>query len=144
MRPVISSLVALLGVDNVLVGDAISHDYAHDESLSGEHHVPLAVAIPSGVDHVRRLLVWATENRVPVTARGAGTGLSGACVPKANGIVVSFERMKRILEIDTDNHVAVVEPGVSLEDLNASAAERGLVYPVFPGENSATLGGNVA
>src|SRR5205085_9125532 len=61
-----------------------------------------------------------------------------------NGIVVSFERMKRIQEVDTENHVAVVQAGVSLEALNAAAAEKGLVYPVFPGENSATLGGNVA
>jgi glycolate oxidase len=144
VQSVISSLVALLGAENVLVGDAIGDDYAHDEALCGEHRAPLAVVLPSGVDHVRRVLVWAGENRVPVTARGAGTGMSGACVPKANGIVVSFERMKRILEIDADNHVAVVQPGVSLDDLNAAAAERGLVYPVFPGENSATLGGNVA
>src|SRR5580700_6327331 len=144
VHALVSSLSALLGPENVLSGDAIGDDYTHDEGLSGEHHVPLAVVLPSSVDHVRRVLVWASENRVPVTARGAGTGLSGACVPRANGVVVSFERMKSILEIDIENHVAVVEPGVSLEALNAAVAEKGLVYPVFPGENSATLGGNVA
>jgi glycolate oxidase len=144
VQPLVSSLVALVGGENVIVGDAIGDDYTHDEALCGEHHVPLAVVFPSRVDHVRRVLVWASENRVPVTARGAGTGLSGACVPRPNGVVISFERMKRILEIDTDNHVAVVEPGVSLDALNAAVAEKGLVYPVFPGENSATLGGNVA
>jgi len=144
VKPLVSSLLALLGPENVLVGDAIGDDYSHDESLSGEHHVPLAVVLPSGVDDVRRVLVWASENHVPVTARGAGTGMSGACVPKTDGVVVSFERMKRVIEIDADNHVAVVEAGVSLEALNAAAGDKGLVYPVFPGENSASLGGNVA
>jgi glycolate oxidase len=81
---------------------------------------------------------------VPVTARGAGTGLSGACIPRADGIVVSMEQMNAILEIDTENHVAVVQPGVTLDQLDAALAPLGLVYPVCPGENSASLGGNVA
>ncbi len=140
----VSSLVDLVGSDAVLVGDAISEDYTHDEALGSHRQVPLAVVRPSSAVEVRQVLVWAGEHGVPVTARGAGTGLSGACNPKAGGVVVSFERMGRILEIDTDNHVATVEAGVSLDALNAATAERGLVYPVFPGETSATLGGNVA
>jgi glycolate oxidase len=84
------------------------------------------------------------ELGVPITARGAGTGLSGACTPRADGIVLALERMNKILEIDTDNYVAVVEPGVSLDQLDAALAPLGLVYPVCPGENSASLGGNVA
>jgi glycolate dehydrogenase FAD-linked subunit len=79
-----------------------------------------------------------------VTARGAGTGLSGGCIPRADGIVVSFERMNRVLEIDTANFVATVEPGVQLDQLDAALAPHGLVYPVYPGEYSASLGGNVA
>jgi len=144
MRSLADSLSALLGADHVLVGDAISEDYTHDEGLGGHGTMPIAVVRPSNVEQVRRTLAWANEHGVPVTARGAGTGLSGACKPRANGIVVSFERMTRILEVDTQNHVAVVEPGVSLDALNAAVAEKGLVYPVFPGETSATLGGNVA
>ena len=81
---------------------------------------------------------------MPVTARGTGTGLSGACVPRSDAIVVSFERMNRILEIDTENHVAVVEPGVTLDQLDEVTAAHDLIYPVFPGEYSASLGGNVA
>ncbi len=65
-------------------------------------------------------------------------------IPVDDGIVVSFERMNRIVEIDLDNHVAVVEPGVTLAELDAALAPHGLVYPVFPGEQSASLGGNVA
>ncbi len=83
----------------------------------------------------------ADEQRIPVTARGSGTGLSGASVPRADGILVSFERMNRILEIDTDNHVAVVQPGVTLEELDRATGAHGLVYPVFPGENSASARG---
>jgi glycolate oxidase len=65
-------------------------------------------------------------------------------VPRPDGILISFERMNRILEIDDQNHVAVVEPGVTLDELDKATAEHGFVYPVFPGENSASLGGNVA
>ena len=90
------------------------------------------------------VLRLAAEHRVPVTPRGSGTGLSGACVPTRGGIVVSFEQMNRVLEIDTENHVAVVQPGVTLEQLNADLAPHGFFYPVSPGENSASLGGNVA
>src|SRR5690606_7954247 len=76
--------------------------------------------------------------------RGSGTGLSGACVPVEGGVVVSFERMASILEIDATNHVAVVQPGVTLQQLDEALQPHGLVYPVFPGESSASLGGNVA
>jgi glycolate oxidase len=86
----------------------------------------------------------ANAHGIPLTGRGSGTGLSGACTPVAGGAVVSFERMNNILDIDTANHVAVVEPGVTLAQLDEATARAGLVYPVFPGESSASLGGNVA
>ncbi len=141
---VAADLAALVGADHVLTGDAISDDYTHDEALTAVAHRPLAVVRPADTDEVRAVVAWATEHRVPVTARGSGTGLSGACIPQPNGILVSFERMAEILEIDTDNHVAVVQPGVTLAQLDEATAAVGLVYPVFPGENSASLGGNVA
>jgi glycolate oxidase len=144
MHGSIASLIDLLGSEIVATGEAINDDYSHDEALSAEPCKPLAVVRPTHVEHVRHVLTWASERGVPVTPRGAGTGLSGACIPRPDGLVISFERMARILELDTDNHAAVVEPGVSLEVLNAAAADKGLVYPVFPGENSASLGGNVA
>jgi glycolate oxidase len=70
--------------------------------------------------------------------------MSGACVPRHGGILVCFRRMADIVEIDTDNHVAVVQPGVTLQQLDEETMGHGLVYPVFPGESSASLGGNVA
>ena len=144
MQQALTSLVDSLAPGTVLLGDAIGDDYTHDEALGAHRQIPLAVVRPATSEDVRRALLWAGEHGVPVTARGAGTGLSGACNPRPGGIVVSFERMARVLEVDTDNHVATVEPGVSLDALNLATAEHGLVYPVFPGETSATLGGNVA
>jgi glycolate oxidase len=142
--PDLSALAAIVGDGQLLTGDAIGDDYSHDEALTATPQRPLAVARPSDTDQVASILAWATEHRVPVTARGSGTGLSGACIPRADGLLVSFERMASILEIDTANHVAIVEPGVTLHELDEALKPHGLVYPVFPGESSASLGGNVA
>jgi glycolate oxidase len=144
MSDVIERLADLLGPGEVLTGDAIGDDYTHDEALTVAPERPACVVRPRTAAEVASVLRLANELRVPVTARGTGTGLSGACVPRPDAIVVSFERMNRIIEIDTENHVAVVEPGVTLDRLDEVAASHGLVYPVFPGEYSASLGGNVA
>jgi len=137
-------LLDVFGAANVLAGDAISDDYTHDEALTAAPHAPDVVVRPSSADEVAALVRIASELGVPVTARGSGTGLSGACIPRRGGILVAFDRMASILEIDTSNHVAVVQPGVTLDVLDKETAQHGLVYPVFPGENSASLGGNVA
>jgi glycolate oxidase len=136
-------LTDALGEGSVLTGDAIADDYARDEALTAEPVRPLAVVLPTTAADVATVLAVASEHRIPVTARGSGTGLAGACIPRPDGIVVGFERMNRIVEIDTENFMAVVEPGVRLVDLDAALAPHGLVYPVFPGEYSASLGGNV-
>ena len=133
----------LVGAAHVRSGDAISADYGHDEALTASPRLPAAVVCPADTGEVAAVLRVASQHGIPVTARGAGTGLSGACIPRPDGIVVSFERMKRIVEIDRDNFVAVVEPGVQLDQLDAALAPLGLVYPVYPGEYSASLGGNV-
>jgi glycolate oxidase len=133
-----------LGGDRVLTGDAIGDDYASDEALTAVATMPAAVVLPQSTADAATALRICDEQRVPVTARGSGTGLSGAAVPVAGGVVVSFERMRRVVEIDTANHVAVVQPGVTLAELDEVTSQHGLVYPVFPGEYSASLGGNVA
>jgi glycolate oxidase len=129
---------------HVLSGDAINEDYTHDEALTVAGRRPAFVVRPATTAQVAEVLRIANDARVPVTARGTGTGLSGACVPSADAIVVSFERMNQVLEIDTENHVAVVEPGVTLDQLDEAAAAHDLIYPVFPGEYGASLGGNIA
>jgi glycolate oxidase len=144
MADVASRLGEIVGEQNVLAGDAAGEDYTHDESLTATAETPAFVVKPASTDEVAALVALAREHGVPITARGSGTGLSGACIPQEGGILISFERMNRILEIDLSNHVAVVQPGVTLDELDKATAEHGLVYPVYPGENSASLGGNVA
>lgn len=142
--PLVARLEAIVGPAHVRAGTAIGPDDTHDEALTGQPTVPLAVVRPGSTDEVRRLLALADEVRVSVVARGSGTGLSGAARPVPEGIVVAFDRMDRILEIDTANHVAVVEPGVTLAALDQALGPTGLVYPVYPGEMGGSLGGNVA
>ena len=143
MSDIVEALAEAVG-GAVSVGVAIHDDYTHDEALTAVPQRPLAVVRPATTPEVERVVAVARDAGVPITARGSGTGLSGACIPIDGGIVVSFERMNEIIEIDLDNHVAVVQPGVTLEQLDQATRPHGLVYPVFPGESSASLGGNVA
>jgi glycolate oxidase len=138
------ALADLVGTDHVDVGDAINDDLTHDEALTATPVLPAAVVHPASTDEVAAVVALAHELGVPVTARGSGTGLSGACIPQSDGILVAFDRMAEIVELDLDNHVAVVQPGVTLAQLDEATKAVGMVYPVFPGENSASLGGNVA
>ena len=144
MPELIESLVGILGDAAVSSGDGVHEDDTHDECLTVEPVRPLAVVRPTATEQVAAVLSLAQELGVPVTARGSGTGLSGAATPLADGIVVCFDRMDSILEIDTENHLAVVQPGVRLVDLDEALRPLGLVYPVYPGEYSASIGGNVA
>src|SRR6478672_2515322 len=144
MSDLAERLAEVLDPSQILLGDAITEDYTHDEALTVAAERPACVVRPGSTAEVAAILRLANELRVPVTARGTGTGLSGACVPRSDAIVVSFERMNHVLEIDTENHVAVVEPGVTLDQLDEVTAAHDLIYPVFPGEYSASLGGNVA
>jgi len=132
----------VLSAERILAGDA-NDDYTHDEALGGVPQEPIAVLLPETTDEVAAILRVCDAHRIPVTARGSGTGLSGAAIPVEGGVVVSFERMKRI-EIDEENQVAIVEPGVTLAELDELTAKHSLTYPVFPGEYSASLGGNIA
>lgn len=139
----IGALLDENGIDK-LVGEAINDDYTHDEALGHQHQRPAALVFPTSTDQVAQLVRLASEHQFPITARGAGTGLNGSAVAGANGLLLGFEKMNKIIEIDTQNHVAVVQPGVTLAQLEEETARHGLVYPVYPGEMSATLGGNVA
>jgi glycolate oxidase len=138
------ALVDIVGPTHVVSGDDISDDYAHDEALTATWQRPDVVVRPGSADEVAALLRHASAAGIAVTARGSGTGLSGGCIPQAGGLVLSFERMDQIVEIDEENFVAVVQPGVTLDQLDQALAPRGLAYTVYPGEYSASLGGNVA
>ncbi|MFY2860314.1 FAD-binding oxidoreductase [Mycobacterium sp. THU-M104] len=133
----------IVGAANLLTGDAIPDDYGHDEELTAVPQRPACVAKPATAQEVAELLKVATAQAIPVTARGSGTGLSGAAIPRADGLLISFERMNAVVEVDTVNQVAVVQPGVTLTDLDAETTRFGLRYMVHPGELSSSVGGNV-
>ena len=133
MPELLEQLRKAVGESHVVAGAAVSDDYTHDEALTSVPVTPLAVVLPGSTDEVSEVLEVASEHGVPVVARGSGTGLSGAAVPVADGILLAFDRMRRIREIDTENQVAVVEPGVTLEQLNAELAPLGLDLPGLPG-----------
>jgi glycolate oxidase len=144
MNKVVRALTDAVGSGAVLDGESVNADYGTDETLKAVPVPPAAVVLPRETRDVAAALVVAREFGVPVTARGAGTGLSGACIPVPGGIVISFERMAALLELDQGGHVAVVQPGLTLAELDVETAKHGLIYPVFPGTNAASLGGNIA
>ncbi|OWY59500.1 FAD-binding oxidoreductase, partial [cyanobacterium TDX16] len=144
MSDLVERLGEIVGAGNVTSGDAINDDDLHDEAIGGPLANPAAVVRPGSTAEVAAIAALCDELGTPITARGSGTGLSGACNPVEGGIVLAFDRMAEILEIDTENHLAVVQPGVTLEQLDAATAAVGLVYPVYPGEYTASVGGNVA
>lgn len=143
MSDITARLVDIVGSANVLTGDAIPDDYSHDEELTQPPQRPAYVVKPATAEEVSRLLTAASDHRTPVTARGSGCGLSGAARPCEDGLLISFERMNRVLEIDTANQVAVVQPGLTLTELDAATVDSGLGYMVHPGELSSSVGGNV-
>jgi glycolate dehydrogenase FAD-linked subunit len=117
--------------------------YAADHWLTG--HPPDAVCLPRRAESVSKILRLARELKWPVTARGAGYGYVGGCVPSRGGIVLSLERMNRIREINQDDFVAVVEAGVVTSQLQEAVEAKNLFYPPDPASRAhSTLGGNIA
>ncbi|MDF2975342.1 MAG: putative FAD-linked oxidoreductase [Actinomycetospora sp.] len=140
-----SQLVEAVGAEHVVAGDDPSvADLCADEALGVPPGKPAYVVWPGDRDEVVAVVRAARAAGASVTARGAGTGLSGAATPDDGAVLVVFARMDRVLEVDPVDAVAVVQPGVALEVLDAAAGEHGLTYPVHPGEQSASLGGTVA
>ena len=108
-------------------------------------HPPDAVALPRSTRSVSKILAFANKNKIPVTPRGAGHGYVGGCVPVRGGIALSLERLNKILEINADDFVAVVQPGVLTEHLQNETAQLGLYYPPDPASRKdCSLGGNIA
>ncbi len=107
--------------------------------------LPDAALLPLSTDQVSRIMKVASRERIPVTPRGAGTNLTGGSIPTRRGIVLAFTRMNRILQIDKENRIAVVQPGVINMEFQKELAKVGLYYPPDPGSMAVTtIGGNVA
>jgi glycolate oxidase len=139
----IEHLREICGVDTVLWKEEISPDYSHDE-LSLERYAPEAVVLPQSTSEVSAVLAYCYERNIPVIPRGSGTGLCGGAVAIHGGVLLVTTKMNRILEIDQENLVAIVEPGVLLMELQAQVEELDLFYAPDPGEKTATIGGNVS
>jgi glycolate oxidase len=136
-------LLAIVGDTSATFTPHHNPDDLHDESLHQRVVEPFAVVRPSSTEQVVAIVQAAARHDVAITPRGSGTGLSGAVTPIRGGIVVSFERMNKVLHLDVNDHVVVVQPGITLRELNEALAGTGLHYPVYPGELSGSLGGNV-
>ncbi|AEH50444.1 FAD-binding oxidoreductase [Pseudothermotoga thermarum] len=145
MREFIEKLQQIVGVENVKTDPDELERYSKDETSEIEHQTPLCVVFPTTAEEVSQIMKLANLYKVPVTPRGAGTGLSGGAVPIKGGIVLSLEKMNRIVEIDRENMVAVVEPGVITDEIQKLAEEYGLFYAGDPASSeSSSIGGNVA
>jgi D-lactate dehydrogenase len=136
-------LADALGADALLTDPADSLMYGFDNSR--RHGQPVAVALPTTAAHVVELVKICRESATTITARGRGTGTTGAAVPADGSLVVSFERMNRIIAIDPGQRLAVVEPGVLNGDLQAAAKAHGFFWPPDPTSAPySTIGGNLA
>lgn len=139
----IDALRNIVGAQNVLFGDQISPDYAHDE-LGGIERMPEALVRVHTTEEISEVMRYAYEHTVPVTVRGSGTGLVGSAVAVEGGILLETTAMNKILELDKDNLTVTVQPGVLLMELAAFAEQNDFLYPPDPGEKSATIGGNIS
>ncbi|MGL4569975.1 MAG: FAD-binding oxidoreductase [Clostridium sp.] len=129
--------------DRVFYGSDINEDYSHDE-LGSIKEFPDVVVKAMTTEEVSKIMKYAYENNIPVTARGSGTGLVGAAVALYRGIVLDLSGMNKILELDEDNLTLTVEPGVLLMEISKFVEENDLFYPPDPGEKTATIAGNIS
>ena len=106
---------------------------------------PLAIALPASTEEVQEIVRWALKEGVGIVPSGGRTGLSGGAVAANGELVVSFERMNRVLDFDPVDRILTVQPGLVLETLQRNAQDRGLIYPVdFASRGSCSIGGNIA
>ncbi len=145
---VIRKLTGILGEGGVSADEEKIAAYSHDEVAERFWDHPYraeALVFPETTEQVCAIVRLANEHRIPITPRGAGTGLSGGAVPAFGGLVLSFERMNRILEVDTENLCITVEPGVITAEITRAAKKAGLLYAGDPCSGDASfIGGNVA
>ncbi|MBE3578655.1 MAG: FAD-binding protein [Caldanaerobacter subterraneus] len=144
---IVEELKKIVGANNVIYDDPDALEaYSHDEVAEKHYaHMPEAVVKPSSAEEIAQIVRLANKYKIPITPRGAGSGLSGGAVPVYGGIVLSVERMNRILEIDKENLVVVVEPGVVTNEINNAVKEYGLFYAGYPmSVETCHIGGNVA
>ncbi len=142
-RATVKRIKAIAGANYVLESLEDRICYSYDGTM--QRGVPALVVFPGDTRQVSEIVKLANDMEFPIFPRGAGTGLSGGSVPAEKGIAMVFSRMNRILEINREDLVAVVEPGVVTEHLHRAVEKEGLFYPPDPSSlKTCTIGGNVA
>ncbi len=129
---------------HVFVGEDINPDYMRDEMPIYGKKMPDVLIQPLTTEEISAVMKICNDNLIPVTPRGAGTGLVGASVAVLGGVMIDTQKMNQILEYDLENMIVRVQPGVLLNDLAEDCVRQGLLYPPDPGEKFACLGGNVS
>lgn len=143
---IVEELRGLLGAKNVIRDAERMEAYSHDETSAEEYgHMPDVVVTPTSTEQVAAVVKLANRERIPLTPRGAGSGLSGGAIPSLGGIIVSLEKMNRVVEIDYANMTMTVETGIVTNEINNLIKERGLFYAGYPMSlETCFLGGNIA
>ena len=145
MSSIADELTSNLGPGKVVQDPAVLAAYAVDQAPVLDYQQPLAVVFAASVADVQATVKSCAAHLVPLVARGAGTGVSGGAHATEGSVVLSLERMNRILDLNPDDETAVVEPGVVNADLNDAAARHGLMFAPDPASfRMSTIGGNVA
>ena len=139
----IEKLIEITSKERVFFGNNIIDDYSHDEMPIYGKFMPELMIEAKNTEEIEKIMRYASMNNIPVTPRGAGTGLCGGAVAICGGIIISTTKMNKILELDEDNLAIVIEPGVLLADLKSYLLDKELMYPPDPGEKGATIAGNV-
>ncbi|MCD8162328.1 MAG: FAD-binding oxidoreductase [Synergistaceae bacterium] len=145
---IMAALKEKIGAHNVSADKEKLEAYSHDEvpqNAYDKKYIAELLLFPESTEHVSEIMKIAYEHKIPVTPRGAGTGLSGGALPAWGGIVMSFEKMNRILELDEENLTITTEPGVVTAEISRMAAQHGLLYAGDPCSGDASfIGGNIA
>ena len=144
MENIIEKLARLVPRDILIDQPELLAVYECD-ALSAYKHMPLCVLVPNTIEQVQKIVLFCSEHKLPLVARGAGTGLSGGALPVEGGVLLSLARFDQILEIDPEQRIARVQPGVRNLSVSEAAGEYGLFYAPDPSSQIAcTIGGNVA
>ncbi len=144
-KKTIEKLQRLLGEQNVLTRKVDLVAYSYDATPDIARQIPDVVVMPNRAEEVAEIVKLAAGNNFVIYPRGAGTNLSGGTVPLKKGVVISFQRMNRIIEVDLENLTATVQPGVVIQDLINAVSPHGLLYAPDPATvATATIGGSVA
>jgi len=145
-KRILDELIGISGKKNVLTDPEKIEVYSYDETPKEQYaHMPEVVVTPGSAEEIAEIVKLANRELIPVTPRGAGSGLSGGAIPVFGGIVISLEKMNKILEIDYKNMMMTLEPGVITNEINELIAEKGLFYAGYPmSVETCFIGGNIA